>query len=74
MCFKFDSNLKEKLLFHNLKKRVNVPYAFDVFGIPDRVFFLLDIGDDTRKYDVALHYAHSHASAADYAIFKKIIF
>ena len=63
-----------KLLFHNFKKRVNIPYAFDVFGVPDRVLFLLDIGDDAGKYDVALHYAHSHARAANYAIFKKIVF
>ena len=63
-----------KLLFHNLKKWVNIPHAFDVFGVPDRVFFLLDIGDDAGKYDVALHYAYSHACAADYAVFKKIIF
>ena len=72
--FKFNSNLKGKLLFHDLKKRVNVSHAVDVLGVPDRVFFLLDIGDDAGKYDVALYYAYSHASAADYAIFKKIIF
>ena len=63
-----------KLLFHNFKKRVNIPHAFDVLGVPDRVLFLLDIGDDARKYDVALHYAYSHACAADYAIFKKAVF
>ena len=63
-----------KLLFHNFKKRINVSHPVDMFGVPDRVFFLLDIGDDAGKHDVALHYAHSYASAANYAIFKKIIF
>jgi len=31
------------------------------------MLFLLDIGDNTSKYDVALHYAYSYACAADYA-------